>query len=184
MNSVEYETLEAQWTPFLKKFAGWAIPGMDSEDIMQEMRIVLFKCQRKYEADPEKHTKFITLLYGSCLNIMLNLLRDSGGGSKPYMKYVPTNKPFPLCEGEHPNDGQCENSWCTAPGSRLFRQPVQPSGLAWSDLLKGASDDARWLADFAIKGRWSKADAEKILGEERVKNGLKELRVVIKGGLS
>ena len=61
MDNAEYGTLEAQWEPLMRKFAGWSVPNMDFEDIMQEMRIVLIKSQRRF--NKSKNTKFITFFY-------------------------------------------------------------------------------------------------------------------------
>ncbi len=185
MNDSEYEALEAQWTPLLRKFARWAIPGMDSEDIMQELRIVLLKCQRKYDADETKQTKFITLLYGSCLNIMLNLLRDRGMGLKPYLKYVPEWAISSICEGEH-GGVRCDNLRCTASQMRGDEPKVQnlndPIILS---LLEHASNDARWLAGLILRDKWSIPEVKKRIGKERVEKGIKELKVMLKtGGLS
>ncbi len=145
MDDAEYAKLEAQWAPLLNKFAGWPIAGMSREDIMQELRIVLLNCQRLY--DKNKNVKFMTLLYGSCLKIMLNLLRDSGSGSKPYMKYVPASMLLPLCEGEHKSEsGMCENDWCTAPElKRVEREAEGLSDLDLVTLFGGMSTDAKWL---------------------------------------
>jgi hypothetical protein len=206
MNDVEYEALEAQWMPLLRKFAAWPVPGMDADDIMQELRIILLRSQERY--DTGKHTKFITFLFTSCLNKMLKLLRDSGHGSDPYMKYVPAHAVFPVCEGEHTAlDGSCGNAWCTAP--ELQRFGYETEGLSDLDLVHlfgNVSDDAKWLigliaresvttwdqdkdaAEFhhkkVTKRPWSRSKASRIMGANRVKRGLNELKVVLKGGLS
>ena len=214
MGDVDYEALEAQWTPLLQKFASWPIPGMDRDDIMQEMRIVLLNCRRLY--DKNKNIKFMTLLYGSCLKIMLNLLRDSGSGSKPYMKYVPASMLLPLCEGEHKSGaGTCDNDWCTAP--ELKRVEHEAEGLSDLDLVTlfgGMSDDAKWLiglitrekittwtqdresaelhrkspdAKVTFKSEWNESPrrrANKMMGADTVRRGLSEIKLVLRGDIS
>lgn len=71
MNPIDmkYEELEQQFAPLLAKFAGWNI-GMEREDLLQELRIILLKAQRRY--DPNKG-KFMTYLYRSLLNRVLRL---------------------------------------------------------------------------------------------------------------
>ena len=213
MDDAEYAELEAQWTPLLHKFAGWPIAGMDREDIMQEMRIVLLNCQRLYNKD--KNIKFMTLLYGSCLKIMLNLLRDSGSGSKPYMKYVPASMLLPLCEGEHSLAETCENWWCTA--QELKNVERKAEGLSDLDLVTlfgHMSNDAKWLiglitrekittwtqdkesvelhrrssnAKITFKSGWNESPrrrANKMMGADAVRRGLDELKLALRGGVS
>lgn len=207
MNDSDYELLETQYTPLMRKFARWPVFGMDSDDIMQELRITLLKCQRKYEVD--KNLKFMTLFYGSCLNRMLDLLRNSGGGSAPSKKWPPANKIFPLCNGEHKN-GECGSGWCT--GYELRHAADEAEGLSDLDLVNlfgGMSDDAKWLIGLItrenittwtqdesaaelhkksseVKGMfkrpWSRRRASKMMGADQVKRGLAELKLVLRGG--
>jgi RNA polymerase sigma factor (sigma-70 family) len=82
-----YEELERQYKPLLIKFAGWNI-GMEHEDLLQELRIILLKAQRHY--DPSKG-KFMTYLYRSLLNRVLRL-RERTTFSKtriPYENLIP-----------------------------------------------------------------------------------------------
>ena len=62
---IEYEDLEKQWFPMLYKFAQRYVPGFEQEDKLQELRIVLWKCQKKF--DPRRGS-FKTLLYCACSN--------------------------------------------------------------------------------------------------------------------
>lgn len=193
MNDAEYVALEEQWAPLLRKFAGWAVPGMDHEDIMQELRIILLRSQERYNTG--KHTKFITFFYTACLNKMLKLLRDSGMGGAPRQKWVPPYQIFSMCEGDHQND-RCDNVWCTA--SALEAGSHEAHGLSDLDLVNlfgGMSDDAKWLIGLIAREsvttgdqdkslRWSKSSAVKAMGRKRFKQGINELKVVLKGGLS
>lgn len=60
-----YGELENQWRGMLHKFAGWNI-GMEHEDLYQEMSIVLFEAQQRY--DPLKGAAFSTYLFRALLN--------------------------------------------------------------------------------------------------------------------
>ena len=95
----DFEDLERQWAPLLRKFARWRIPGMEQSDIMQEMRIVLFNARRSY--DDSKNAKFSTFLYTSCLNTALKLFYRAGEGAKPRKGTIPRSLVDPLCPGDH-----------------------------------------------------------------------------------
>ncbi|KKM00029.1 hypothetical protein LCGC14_1808590, partial [marine sediment metagenome] len=61
-------------------------------------------------------------------------------------------------------------------------------------LLAYVSADAKWIAGLIVSSKlgyadqknftWGKARITKIIGKERVKNGIKELKVTLRGGLS
>ncbi len=76
-----------------------------------------------------------------------------------------------------------------------FDQWPSESELDLPRLLGHVSDDAKWIAGLIVNSRitysnqmghysWGRPKITKIIGEERVKNGLKELKAVLKGGLS
>ena len=85
---VPYQELERQWTPLLRIFARWRI-GMEEEDLMQEMRIVLLKAQASYE--PDSGATFKTYLFRSLLNRALKLRKMVNGTASriPPSAYVP-----------------------------------------------------------------------------------------------
>lgn len=61
--SVTYEELEKQFSPMMKKFAGeFKNYGLDFDDIMQELRIALWKAQDKFDAT-RGAAKFSTYVY-------------------------------------------------------------------------------------------------------------------------
>ena len=80
-----YELLEMQWRPLLCKFAGWFIPGFAQSDLLQELRVVLWEAQEKYDSD---RGSFKTFLYRACLNHMLDL-NKSQRCQKRYPKQPP-----------------------------------------------------------------------------------------------
>ncbi|KKM73682.1 hypothetical protein LCGC14_1407930, partial [marine sediment metagenome] len=47
-SEMSYPELETQWLGMLRRFT-WNIDGMDSEDVLQELRIVLMLAQKKYD---------------------------------------------------------------------------------------------------------------------------------------
>ncbi len=192
MNDAEYQVLEEQWTPLLIKFAGWQVPGMDHEDIMQELRIILLRSQERYDAG--KHTKFITFLYTALLNRMLKLLRDSGTGSEPRQKWIPPYQVFPMCTGDH-RGGRCDSSYCTSAAFEYAHETGALSDLDLVNLFGDVSTDAKWLIGLIAREsvttanqdkdpRWSKSTAIKVMGRKRFKQGIEELKVVLRGGLS
>ena len=172
--SVEgYEELESQWLPLLRKFA-WQIPGMDHDDVMQEMRIVLFNAKRRY--DQGKNTKFLTFLYVSCLNTALKLLYKAGGGKKPRKSTVPQSLIEPLCDGEHGDGVSC--SWCAAQSGVLATDD-----LSMIDLLSGATLEARTIAGLILAGDTSKrAWTDFGLTGKQIRNGATELGTLLRGG--
>jgi DNA-directed RNA polymerase specialized sigma24 family protein len=170
----DYETLEERWRPLLRKIAMWRIPGMDYDDVMQEMRIVLFNAQKNY--DPGKHAKFITFLYVSCLNTALKLLYKAGEGAKPRKSTVPQSVVDPLCDGDHGDSISC--SWCAAQGSAFAMDD-----LSVMDLLSHATPEAKTIAGLILRGDTSKrAWFDHGLSRRQIRNGSMELQSLLKGG--
>ncbi len=79
-------------------------------------------------------------------------------------------------------------------GLENFGQPHPDPELDIPRLLARVSADAKWIAGLIIGNKlgyadqknftWGKARITKIIGKERVKSGIKELKVVLRGGLS
>lgn len=58
-----------QWEPQIHKILQtWFIPGMDKEDLVQELRIVIIKCAKKF--DDSRGVKFHTYLYNAFKNYL------------------------------------------------------------------------------------------------------------------
>jgi len=171
---IDFRALETQWTPLLRKFASWRIPGMEYEDIMQEMRIVLFNVQRNY--DQTKNTKFLTFLYASFLNTALKLLYKSGEGCKPRKGTIPQGIINPLCDGKHDEGVGC--SWCMAQQSMSVVDDV-----SMIDLLSHASYEAQAIAGFIIRGDTNKKGWTNFgLTGGQIISGTRELRKLLKEG--
>ncbi len=79
-------------------------------------------------------------------------------------------------------------------GLENFSQPHSDPELGIPRLLAHVSADAKWIAGLIVGSKlgyadqknftWGKARVTKIIGKERVKNAIKELKVVLRGGLS
>lgn len=80
IRAMSYEDLENQYLPLMVRMAQRYVPGLDFEDRLQELRVILYKCHIGY--DPTKlserasYAGFMSYLTGSLLN-MSNKLRTS-----------------------------------------------------------------------------------------------------------
>jgi len=63
VSTMTHEELEMRYAALLNKFANWPIKGIDREDMMQELRLVLHKAHKKF--DSSRGTQFITYLYSA-----------------------------------------------------------------------------------------------------------------------
>ena len=69
---IPYEELEKTWTPLLAMFSRMRVGGfMEREDLLQELRIVLYKCQQNY--NPALGVSFKTFLFQACHNAIATL---------------------------------------------------------------------------------------------------------------
>lgn len=66
VRTVPFPDLMAQWEPKLKKMSKWWIPYLDTEDVQQELLLVLWKCQQKYKENTV--SSFHTYLHRAMLN--------------------------------------------------------------------------------------------------------------------
>ena len=79
-------------------------------------------------------------------------------------------------------------------GLEDFDQPSPDPELDIPRMLAHVSDDAKWIAGLIIGTEltytdqksfaWGRPEITAVIGEKRVKNGIKELKVVLKGGFS
>ncbi len=174
MTDFEYEALERQWTPMLRKFASWQIPGMDYADIMQEMKVVLVKAQQRY--DSGKKAKFITFLYTSCLNTALKLLYKAGKGRYPRKSTVPPSLVDSLCNGDHGDGVHC--LLCASQQDLSMNDD-----LSMINLLSNASREARTIAGLVLYGNTSRRSwTDAGLTRRQIIDGTNELKVLLKGG--
>lgn len=158
---IPYEALESQWTPLLNRFARWGIAGIEREDLLQELRVVLWKAQQGY--DPSQGVSFMTYLYTSCLHQMLNLRRRSQCKLR-----CPEAIPLSLDE---------EVLKLTLPGPNEF------DDIETCAMVSDVGPEARALTGAIL------ADAERdswgaLLGlnPKQIEEGIEELRIVLNGG--
>ena len=170
----EYDKLEDQWAPLLRKFASWRIPGMAYDDVMQEMRIVLFNAGRSYR--PGGNAKFSTFLYTACLNTALKLLYKAGGGLRPRKSTVPQALIDPLCGGDHGDDVACQ--WCATQHGVLATDD-----LSMINLLSDATLETRAVADLILAGKTSRRSwADSGLTKGQIHDGATELKTLLREG--
>lgn len=51
---MSFEELENQYKPLIAKYARWNIPGYAPDDIAQEVRLTLWKCQQAFDPETRK----------------------------------------------------------------------------------------------------------------------------------
>ena len=171
--SMSYEQLEEQWQPLLRKFASWAIPGMGFEDIMQEMRIVLYKTQQNF--NPRKRVKFITFLYRALLNRALQLLHVAGSGSNPRQRTVPPGAVMPMCTGYH-EDVQHRHR-CFICSDPVFAVQVDTE---LTELLAGASPSAVAVGQLIARGNATLDECRRAMPTGQADAGIQELRSLLR----
>ena len=78
---MSFEQLVTQWTPKIEKVVrqreGY-VTGFDADDLRQELRVVLWRCSKKYDADrvsprTGKPASFHTYLHQAFMNRLVNL---------------------------------------------------------------------------------------------------------------
>ena len=159
--SLTYEELEQQWSPLLHKFANWKF-GMDEEDILQELRIVLWKAQRQY--DPTWGVKFITYLYRALLH-KTGQLRDRVQRTKCR---VPPASLVTLLDFSEP---------MTSTKFKMFRQCMVYDDTTIFDCTAGFSQEAEEIARLILDGERTKKSWESHgLTLSQIRIGLKDLR--------
>jgi DNA-directed RNA polymerase specialized sigma24 family protein len=165
-----YEELETQWAPMLHRFARWNIPGKDYDDLLQEMRIVLFKSQQTY--DPKKGAKFITFLWRGCLN-RIRKIRHQAIGT---LKAIPQDKLVGLCDGDHAPTESPYCPWCK-------RLPITEDDVEVFELLEGAPREAQWLAGLVLYGESNRWEWKRRgMTDEQIESGTEALKQFMQRG--
>lgn len=164
IKDIPYDELEERWTAMLHKFAKWNIPGMEYEDILQELRIVLFNAQKSFK--PKGRAAFITFLYRACLNKVRKLEHKTKA-----KKRIPPNVLIPICRGDHSGGGFCE----MCGGVPYLRDNTEVL-----DLLGTASPEAQIIALKALHGETSKEDWKaEGLTSGQIEQGIRELKELL-----
>lgn len=166
VKDLSYIELENQWGGMLHKFSQWRVPGMEYDDVKQELRIVLYKAQQKYNSR-KPAASFTTYIYRAFLN-KVRKLEDRTTA----LKRIPTNNLLPLCDSSHDEGAWCLT--CTYP-------PMAYDNTELLDLLGHASPEAQQIAVMSLRGETSRTSwIESGLSNEQIKVGLKELKGLIR----
>jgi RNA polymerase sigma factor (sigma-70 family) len=156
-----YIELEEQYKALLNKFAYKAyIPGIEKEDIYQELRLTLSSAQKKF--DPNKNTKFITYLYGAFNSKLRQLYRDTQGRKK----HIP-NKAISYFGDEN----------------FTFYPSIEDS-YSKIDLLTGLCPEAYTLATLIMEGANKRKDwVDAGMTNKEIKTGIQYLKQALQGGI-
>jgi len=168
-SEMSYPELETQWLGMLRRFT-WNIDGMDSEDVLQELRIVLMLAQKKY--DPTLGYAFSTYLWRACLNRVGKLLYQT----REVKRRVPVRLIFPLCEGEH--GGEDRKGYC----STCLGLPSYHDDMEIMELLSDAPQEVLMVAGLVLRGEDTRRSWElRGMTPEQIKTGVAGLKDLLKG---
>lgn len=166
---MSYEALEKQWGGMLRRFI-WNIPGMDREDVLQELRIVLMLAQQRY--DPDRGCAFSTYLWRACVNKVGKLLYKT----KEVKKRIPAWMIISLCEGDHSTS---ESTYCPS----CLELPWYLDDVEVLDLMTGESQEVQMLAGLILRGESTRKSWEQRgLSSSQIKQGVTGLKDLLKGG--
>ncbi len=171
----DYEALEQTWTPLLHKIARWGVPGLEIDDVLQELRLTLLSTQQRY--DSTKGATFMTYLYRACKNKVLKLRKEANAkGRVPVHQQVRLMAAAP---GADFQEGGCPDRGCRDSHYQVA-DPGQSSGDE-TDLLVGLSPATRRLAELIIQNETKRADWIYYgLSTIQINAGLAELRVALR----
>lgn len=101
---IAYEDLVREVTPLLGKYAARAVvssthrdlPGLEYEDVMQELRLIVWHCQSRYTQDK---ASFLNYLMASCQNRIRTVVM------KAYQAYPITALRCRTCDRTRPVEG-------------------------------------------------------------------------------
>ena len=168
-SQMPYAELETQWLGMLRRFT-WDIDGMDKEDVLQELRIVLMMAQKKF--DPTLGYAFSTYLWRACLNKVGKLLHQSKG----VKRRIPARMIIPLCEGDHTGEARGYCSTCLG-------LPTYHDNTEVMELLSGAPQEVLKLAWLILRGDATKRTWEqKGMTPQQIKVGITGLKGLLRGG--
>jgi len=81
VKELPFEFLDKKYKPLMHKFDNrYVIPGYDTDDIIQELRMSMVKAQKEYS--PNRGAEFGTFLYNVFNNRMRGIYRDIQGRKK------------------------------------------------------------------------------------------------------
>lgn len=119
VSTMPYEELLQQWQPKITKMKQSFIPYLDEDDIEQELRLVLWKCQRAYS--PDRGAVFHTYLHQAMLNTMGKLVRSVGRHNPDYRSLVYLSTLDDFEEGDDRGEGSRPTG-----AAAIYRQLSEP----------------------------------------------------------
>ncbi len=162
MNShkVSFEILDIKFKPLMHKFSNqYKIPGYDTDDIIQELRLSLLRAQQLY--NPLRGVSFMTYLYRAFDHKMKLLYRNVQGRKKD----IPQNRISYIHE-EH-----------------VMEPSIIDENLDTAELLAGLGKEAKKLSEQILQGNihhkgWLAAG----LSREEIEHGTNELIIALTDG--
>lgn len=155
-----FETLDTKYKPLMHSFDNrYKIPGYDTDDVIQELRLSLLRAQQLF--NPSREVSFMTYLY-TAFDFKMKLLYRTVQGRK---KDIPVNRIQYIHE---------ENT-------------IEPftidSNLDTVELLAGLGKEAKRLSEQILRGNadykgWLAAG----LSEEEIEHGTQELIIALTEG--
>lgn len=159
IEGLSFEFLDKKYKPLMHKFdKKYTLKGYDTDDIIQELRITLFKAQQLY--DPTRGASFITYLYTAFDSRMKGIYRDTQGRKKD----IPVKRISSL--------------------NLIVETPiVRNNELDNIDVLTGLGEEARIISEQVLKGNTSnKSWLAAGLSQKEIRLGKKEIIEAITGG--
>ena len=159
-HSLSFEMLDLKFKPLMHSFDNkYRIPGYDTDDIIQELRLSLLRAQQLY--DPDRKVSFMTYLY-TAFNFKMRLLYRTVQGRK---KDIPVNRISYIHE---------EN---------IIEPFLIDRNLDTVELLAGLGKEAKELSEQILKGNANKKGwLAAGLSEEEIEHGTQELIIALTDG--
>ena len=155
-----FESLDNKFKPLMHSFDNkYKVPGYDTDDVIQELRLSLLRAQQLY--NPDRKVSFMTYLY-TAFNFKMKLLYRTVQGRK---KDIPVNRISYIHE---------EN---------IIEPFIVDVNLDTVELLAGLGKEAKELSEQILKGNadkkgWLAAG----LSEEEIEHGTQELIIALTDG--
>ena len=155
-----FEILDKKYKPLMHKFNNhYKIPGYETDDIIQELRLSLLRAQQLY--NPTREVSFMTYLY-KAFDYKMKLLYRNVQGRK---KDIPVNRISYIHE-EH-----------------VMEPSVIDDNLDTAEILAGLGKEARKLSEQILEGNinhkgWLAAG----LSREEIEHGKAELIIALTDG--
>ncbi|MEK0326091.1 MAG: sigma factor [Nitrosopumilus sp.] len=159
-HSLSFEMLDLKFKPLMHSFDNkYRIPGYDTDDIIQELRLSLLRAQQLF--NPNREVSFMTYLY-TAFDFKMKLLYRTVQGRK---KDIPVNRISYIYE---------ENT---------IEPHMIDKNLDTVELLAGLGKEARKLSEQILRGNVNKKSwLAAGLSEEEIEHGTQELIIALTDG--